>query len=43
MKTNMPLSKPIRRFIAETERTLDTEITLLRKPDAAPGGTLIDV
>jgi hypothetical protein len=43
MKTNMPLSKPIRRFISETERTLDTEITLLRKPDAAPGGTLIDV
>ncbi len=43
MKTNMPLSKPIRRFISETERMLDTEITLLRKPDAAPGGTLVDV
>jgi len=43
MKTNMPLTKPIRRFIAETERLLDTEVTLLRKPDAAPGGTLLDV
>lgn len=43
MKTNMPLSKPIRRLIAETERMLDTEILLLRKPDAAPEGTLIDV
>lgn len=39
----MPLTKPIRRFISETERMLDTEITLLRKPDAAPGGTLLDV
>ena len=43
MKTNMPLSKPIRRYIAEAERLLDTEITLLRKPEAAPAGTLIDV
>jgi len=43
MKTNMPLTKPIRRFIAETERLLDTEITLLRKPEAPPGGTLLDV
>jgi hypothetical protein len=43
MKTNMPLSKPIRMFISETERMLDTEVTLLRKPDAAPGGTLIDI
>ncbi|MGA9030254.1 MAG: hypothetical protein WB404_07500 [Methanoregula sp.] len=43
MKTNMPLTKPIRRFISETERILDTEITLLRKPEAPPGGTLLDV
>jgi len=43
MKTNMPLSKPIRRYIAEAERLLDTEITLLRKPEAEPAGTLIDV
>jgi len=43
MKTNMPLTKPIRRFIAETERMLDTEVTLLRKPEAPPGGTLIDI
>ena len=43
MKTNMPLTKPIRRFIAETERMLDTEVTLLRKPEAAPGGTLLDI
>ncbi|MFA6363664.1 hypothetical protein [Methanoregula sp.] len=43
MKTNMPLSKPIRAFVSETERMLDTGITLLRKPEAAPGGTLIDV
>src|SRR5208337_5667 len=43
MKTNMPLTKPIRRFISETERILDTEITLLRKPEAPPGGTLLDI
>jgi hypothetical protein len=43
MKTNMPLTKPIRRFINEAEHLLDTEITLLRKPEAPPGGTLIDV
>src|SRR5208337_3050856 len=43
MKTNMPLTKPIRKVISDTERLLDTEITLLRKPEAAPGGTLIDV
>ena len=43
MKTNMPLSKPIRRLIAETEKLLDTEVTLLRKPDANPEGTLVDV
>jgi len=43
MKTNMPLTKPIRRFIAETEHMLDTEITLLRKPEADPEGTLLDI
>jgi len=43
MKTNMPLSKPIRRLISGTEQMLDTEITLLRKPEADPGGTLVDV
>ena len=43
MKTNMPLTRPIRRFIAETERLLDTEVTLLRQPEAAPGGTLLDI
>ncbi len=43
MKTEMPLSKPIRRLLKQTEETLDTEISLLRKPDAEPGGTLVDV
>jgi len=43
MKTEMPLSKPIRRFLNHTEETLDTEISLLRQPDAEPGGTLVDV
>ncbi|PKL70261.1 MAG: hypothetical protein CVV30_02560 [Methanomicrobiales archaeon HGW-Methanomicrobiales-1] len=43
MKTDMPLSKPIRRFINTTEELLDTEISLLRQPDAEPGGTLVDV
>jgi hypothetical protein len=42
MKTDMPLSKPIRRFLVHTEETLDTEISLLRQPEADPGGTLID-
>ncbi len=42
MKTNMPLAKPIRMFINETEHMLGTEITLLRKPDTPPGGTLLD-
>jgi hypothetical protein len=42
MKTEMPLSKPIRRFIIHTEETLDTEISLLRQPEAEPGGTLVD-
>jgi hypothetical protein len=43
MKTEMPLSKPIRRFIIQTEELLDTEISLLRQPDAEPGGSLIDI
>jgi len=43
MKTEMPLSKPIRRFLSHTEETLDTEISLLRQPEAEPGGTLVDV
>ena len=43
MKTEMPLSKPIRRFLSHTEETLDTEISLLRQPDAEPGGTLVDI
>lgn len=38
----MPLSKPIRRFLTHTEETLDTEISLLRQPEADPGGTLVD-
>jgi hypothetical protein len=42
MKTDMPLSKPIRRFLSHTEETLDTEISLLRQPEADPGGTLVD-
>ncbi len=42
MKTDMPLSKPIRRFLTFTEETLDTEISLLRQPEADPGGTLVD-
>lgn len=43
MKTEIPLSKPIRRFVKQTEDLLDTEISLLRKPDADSGGTLVDV
>jgi hypothetical protein len=43
MKTEMPLSKPIRRFINQTEEILDTEISLLRQPDAEPGGSLVDI
>jgi hypothetical protein len=43
MKTEMPLSKPIRRFLNTTEELLDTEISLLRQPDAEPGGTLVDL
>jgi hypothetical protein len=43
MKTEIPLSKPIRRFIRQTEEMLDTEISLLRQPEADPGGTLVDI
>jgi hypothetical protein len=43
MKTDMPLSKSIRRFVSQTEELLDTEISLLRQPEAEPGGTLVDV
>ena len=42
MKTEMPLSKPIRRFLNTTEELLDTQISLLRQPDAEPQGTLVD-
>src|SRR5271169_6846581 len=43
MKADMPLSKPIRLLISQTEEILGTEITLRRDPDAESGGTLIDV
>ncbi|MDD1699737.1 MAG: hypothetical protein LUQ04_02970 [Methanoregula sp.] len=43
MKTEIPLSKPIRQFIRVTETLLDTEISLLRNPEADPNGTLVDV
>jgi hypothetical protein len=43
MKTDIPLSKPIRKLLYSTEEMLDTEISLLRDPDAEPGGTLVDV
>jgi len=43
MKTEMPLSKPIRHFIKQTETILDTEISLLRNPEADPNGTLVDI
>ncbi|MDD1702355.1 MAG: hypothetical protein LUQ31_05185 [Methanoregula sp.] len=42
MKTTMPLSKPIRSFILETEELLNKEILLMRNPEAPPGGSLID-
>jgi len=42
MRTEMPLSKPIRRLLTQTEELLDTEISLLRQPEAEPGGTLVD-
>jgi len=43
MKTEMPLSTSIRRFVKQTETLLDTEVTLLRNPEADPNGTLVDV
>src|SRR5512138_3816412 len=43
MKTEIPLSKPIRRLLNQTEEMLDTQISLLRQPEADPGGTLVDV
>jgi hypothetical protein len=38
----MPLSKPIRLFVSQTETLLDTEIILIRNPEADPNGTLVD-
>jgi hypothetical protein len=43
MKTEMPLSRPIREFVRVTETLLDTEISLLRTPEADPSGMLVDV
>ena len=43
MKTEMPLSKPIRLFIRQTEEILDTDVSLLRNPEADPNGTLVDI
>lgn len=43
MKTEMPLSKPIRLLISQAENLLDTEISLLRNPGAEPNGTLVDI
>ncbi len=43
MRTDIPLSKPIRRFLSTTEEILGTEISLLRQPEAEPGGTLVDI
>jgi hypothetical protein len=43
MKTEMPLSKPIRLLIKQTEDILNTEISLLRNPEADPNGTLVDI
>jgi hypothetical protein len=42
MKTDIPLSKSIREILHSTEELLDTEISLVREPEADPGGTLID-
>ena len=39
----MPLSKSIRQFVRQTETLLDTEISLLRNPEADPNGMLVDV
>jgi hypothetical protein len=43
MKTEMPLSRQIRLFVSQTETLLDTEISLLRNPEADPNGMLVDV
>ena len=43
MKTQMPLSRPIRRFVKQTEALLDSELILRRDPEADPGGTLVDI
>ena len=43
MKTDMPLSKSIRHFVRQTENILDTEISLLRNPEADPNGMLVDI
>jgi hypothetical protein len=43
MKANMPLSKPIRHLLVHAEVVLDTEISLVRNPDAPPNGTLLDI
>ena len=43
MKTDMPLSSPIRLFVNQTEELLDTEIALIRNPEADQNGTLVDV
>jgi hypothetical protein len=43
MRTEMPLSKPVRLLVSQTENMLETEISLLRNPEAEPNGTLIDV
>ena len=43
MKTEIPLSKPIRHFVRQTETLLDTEISLLRNSEADPNGMLVDV
>jgi hypothetical protein len=43
MKTEMPLSKSIRLLVSQTETLLDTEISLLRNPEADPSGTLVDI
>ncbi len=43
MKTEIPLSRPVRLLVSQAEQMLDTEISLLRNPEADPHGTLVDV
>ncbi|HWS22399.1 MAG TPA: hypothetical protein VN227_07160 [Methanoregula sp.] len=43
MKTDMPLSKLLRQLVSQTETLLDTEISLLRNPEADPNGMLVDI